>query len=181
MWSWHLILASFVCGLAWAFGQITQIESFHIIGVSAAMPISTGMQLIGVTLFGIFYFHEWTSTMDYVYGISALIVIILGVFFTAYREKGDNSGKQGAMQRGLFVLVLSTIGQVTYNVIPRMADLNGWDVLFPQGIGMAIGAMAFSFFFDKKNQSFSARSHFKILLQVPLLRSEILVFYFPIK
>lgn len=158
VWSWHLILASFVCGLAWAFGQITQIESFHIIGVSAAMPISTGMQLIGVTLFGIFYFHEWTSTMDYVYGISALIVIILGVFFTAYREKGDNSGKQGVMQRGLFVLVLSTIGQVTYNVIPRMADLNGWDVLFPQGIGMAIGAMAFSFFFDKKPELFSKKS-----------------------
>lgn len=122
------------------------------------MPISTGMQLIGVTLFGIFYFHEWTSTMDYVYGISALIVIILGVFFTAYREKGDNSSKQGAMQRGLFVLVLSTIGQVTYNVIPRMADLNGWDVLFPQGIGMAIGAMAFSFFFDKKPELFSKKS-----------------------
>ncbi|WP_284286745.1 GRP family sugar transporter, partial [Alicyclobacillus fastidiosus] len=87
VWSWHLIFASFVCGLAWAFGQITQIESFHIIGVSAAMPISTGMQLIGVTLFGIFYFHEWTSTMDYVYGISALVVIILGYFLPLIEKK----------------------------------------------------------------------------------------------
>jgi len=157
VWTWHLIIASFICGLAWSFGQITQIESFHLIGVSAAMPISTGMQLIGVTMFGIFYFHEWTSTLDYVYGISALIVIILGVFFTAYKEQGDGSDKTN-MQRGLFVLVLSTVGQVMYNVIPRMADLNGWDVLFPQGIGMALGAMGFSFFFDKKPDLFSKKS-----------------------
>lgn len=161
-WTWHLIIASFICGFAWAFGQITQIESFHIIGVSAAMPISTGMQLIGVTMFGIFYFHEWTSSLDYVYGISALIVIIIGVFFTAYKEKGDSSAK-GNMQKGLFILVLSTVGQVMYNVIPRMADLNGWDVLFPQGIGMAIGAMAFSFFFDKKPELFSKKSFQNIL------------------
>ncbi len=157
VWTWHLIIASFICGLAWSFGQITQIESFHLIGVSAAMPISTGMQLIGVTMFGIFYFHEWTSTLDYIYGISALLVIILGVFFTAYKEQGDGSDKAN-MQRGLFVLVLSTVGQVMYNVIPRMADLNGWDVLFPQGIGMALGAMGFSFFFDKKPDLFSKKS-----------------------
>ncbi|EFR86081.1 glucose uptake protein GlcU, partial [Listeria monocytogenes FSL F2-208] len=34
-------------------GQMFQLQAFKIIGVSKAMPISTGMQLVGTTLCGV--------------------------------------------------------------------------------------------------------------------------------
>lgn len=84
-WSMNLIVASFLCGVVWSFGQINQIKSFHIIGVSRTIAISTGRQLIGTSLVGDFYFHEWTRTMQFALGISALVLFILGITLTAFQ------------------------------------------------------------------------------------------------
>lgn len=43
---------SFITGCLWTVGQMFQLQAFKIIGVSKAMPISTGMQLVGTTLCG---------------------------------------------------------------------------------------------------------------------------------
>lgn len=162
-WSFKLIAASFICGFVWSLGQITQIKSFHLIGVSTAMPISTGMQLIGVTLVGIFYFHEWTGKMDYIYGISAIVVIIIGVFLTAFQENKETANDGKNMKQGIIVLLISTVGQVLYNVIPRVADINGWDAVVPQSIGMLLGSMLFSQFFADEPNLFGKKSFQNIL------------------
>lgn len=47
---------SFITGCLWTVGQMFQLQAFKIIGVSKAMPISTGMQLVGTTLCGESYF-----------------------------------------------------------------------------------------------------------------------------
>ena len=45
-WSPALIAAAAVNGIPWAIAQILQIKSFDYLGVSRAMPLTSGMQLI---------------------------------------------------------------------------------------------------------------------------------------
>ena len=49
-----------VSGLFWALGQANQLKSIDLMGVSRTMPISTGLQLVATTLFGVIVFHEWS-------------------------------------------------------------------------------------------------------------------------
>lgn len=48
--SWSLFLLSALGGACWVIGQVGQYISYEKIGVSETMPISTGLQLIGVPL-----------------------------------------------------------------------------------------------------------------------------------
>ncbi|MCF1686654.1 GRP family sugar transporter [Tetragenococcus koreensis] len=169
-WNANLIIASLLCGIFWSFGQINQIKSFHIIGVSRAMPISTGTQLLGTTLVGVLYFREWTQAMQFVLGISALVLIVAGVAFTAFQEKEEKIGSEINMKRGMTILIVSSAGFVLYAVIPRIADINGWDAVFPQAIGMFIGSILFCSF-EKRPEIFGRKSFQNILtgLFLPLL------------
>lgn len=45
-----------VSGLFWALGQTNQLKSIDLIGVSKTMPISTGLQLVSTSLFGVLVF-----------------------------------------------------------------------------------------------------------------------------
>lgn len=161
-WNANLIIASLLCGIFWSFGQINQIKSFHIIGVSRAMPISTGTQLLGTTLVGVLYFREWTQAMQFILGISALILIIAGVAFTAFQEREEKISSEIDMKRGMTILIVSSAGFVLYAVIPRIADINGWDAVFPQAIGMFIGSILFCSF-EKKPKIFGRKSFQNIL------------------
>ncbi|MBS7576058.1 MULTISPECIES: GRP family sugar transporter [unclassified Enterococcus] len=161
-WSLNLIVASLACGLVWSFGQINQIKSFHIIGVSRAMPISTGTQLIGTSLVGVLYFQEWTKSMQFILGISALILIILGVTFTAFQEKNQQASQRVDMKKGVLILVISSIAFVLYAVIPRVAGINGWDAVFPQAIGMLLGSILFCSF-EKQPDIFGQKSFYNII------------------
>ncbi|MGX7195778.1 GRP family sugar transporter [Enterococcus olivae] len=161
-WSINLIIASLLCGIVWSFGQINQIKSFHIIGVSRAMPISTGTQLIGTSLVGVLYFHEWTRTMQFVLGISALVLFILGVTLTAFQEKAEEVSGKVDMKKGVIILLMSSAAFVLYAVIPRVAGINGWDAVFPQAIGMFLGSMLFCSF-EKKPDTFGKKSFQNIL------------------
>lgn len=161
-WTMNLIWSSLACGIIWSFGQINQIKSFHLIGVSRAMPISTGTQLIGTSLVGVLYFHEWTKTMQFVLGISALVLIILGVALTAFQEKNDENSAEVDMKKGLIILLMSSAGFVLYAVIPRVFDVNGWDAVFPQAIGMFLGSILFCSI-EKETAIFGQKSFHNIL------------------
>ena len=47
-----LLWGSILSGLSWSLGQILQTKSFDLLGVSTAMPVSTGEQLVLTTLLG---------------------------------------------------------------------------------------------------------------------------------
>ncbi len=156
VWSANLIISSLICGFFWAFGQIYQIKGFHMIGVSRAMPISSGTQLIGTSLVGVLYFHEWTSGMQYVIGICALVLVIGGISMTSFQEKVAG-GRSVDMKKGLITLLISSLGFVFYVVTPRIANVDGWDALFPQGVGMFLGAVLFCTL-EKEKQLFGVKS-----------------------
>lgn len=132
----NLIIGSFLCGLFWIVGQLLQVKAFDLVGVSMAMPISTGEQLLGTTLMGTLYFHEWLFGWQFILGIGALILIISGIYLTTYSS--EKKEKNMNLKLGLIVLTISSLGLIGYAVIPRVFNLNSWDILLPQSIAMLI-------------------------------------------
>ena len=63
----------FISGLFWSLGQKNQFGAVRYLGVAKTAPMSTGLQLIGTTFFGVFIFKEWETTMSIVIGVAAQI------------------------------------------------------------------------------------------------------------
>lgn len=139
-WTMSLILLSFIDGLALSYGLINQIKGFNLLGVSKGTPISTGTQLVGATLIGAIFFKEWQTLNQYILGIIALIMIILGVSMTAFQENKTDTNNSD-IKKGVITMILSSIGFIMYTVILKVADINIWDALIPQGLGMLVGSI----------------------------------------
>ena len=97
-----VIIIGIISGLFWAVGQANQLKSVDLIGVSKTMPISTGMQLVSATLFGVIVFHEWSTTTSVVLGVLALICIIVGIVLTSLQSNEEKNEEQtGNFKKGL--------------------------------------------------------------------------------
>ncbi|MBP3038439.1 glucose transporter GlcU [Bacillaceae bacterium Marseille-Q3522] len=139
-----IFLIGFISGVFWALGQSNQLKSIDLIGVSKTMPLSTGMQIVSASLFGVLVFKEWTTAVSIILGILALILIILGIILTSLGDKhgGHHEHERPEnFKKGIMILLLSTIGYLVYVVIVRFFEISGWEALFPQAIGMVIGGL----------------------------------------
>lgn len=136
------LIVGFISGLFWSVGQMNQFKAVAFLGVSKTLPISTGLQLVGTSLFGVIAFGEWSSTTKLTIGIGALVLIVAGVIFTSYEksEDGEAEGKSD-LAKGFTILLLSTAGYVGYVVIIRWFSIDGWTAILPQSIGMVVGAL----------------------------------------
>jgi glucose uptake protein len=133
-----------VSGIFWVIGQRNQFASVDYLGVSKIVPLSTGMQLFGTTLFGVLVFHEWKTTKEIMIGIAAICAIIAGALLTSRRSKKGNEKDDQNFKKGITFLLISTVGYVTYVVIIRWFEVNGWQAILPQAIGMFLGALLLS-------------------------------------
>ncbi|MCO7126644.1 GRP family sugar transporter [Sporolactobacillus shoreicorticis] len=138
-----VISVSLLSGLFWAVGQFYQFAAMKILGVSKTMPLSTGMQLAGVALCGIFIFREWDTAFRMIIGLSALALIVIGVLLTS-RERRSKEKNTHPVFKGLVLLAVSTFGYISYLVILRLFRIDGWSAILPQSIGMIIGAVILS-------------------------------------
>ncbi|KOO44271.1 RhaT/GlcU family sugar-proton symporter [Priestia koreensis] len=137
-----IFIVGAVSGIFWAVGQSNQLKSIDLMGVSKTMPISTGMQLVATTLFGVIVFHEWSTTTSIILGTTALILIIVGIVLTSLRDKKSGEKEEsGDFKKGIIILIISTIGYLVYVVIARFFNVSGWDALLPQAVGMVIGGV----------------------------------------
>ncbi|TDM02342.1 GRP family sugar transporter [Macrococcus carouselicus] len=144
--NWKILLVGMVSGAFWALGQGNQLRSVKMIGVSRTMPISTGMQLVGTTLISVLFFNEWKSMTSTVLGITALVLLIAGVILTSLKGSKDNQeDKKSSLAKAIPILLISSIGYITYVVIGQFFGVGGWEALFPQSIGMVIGGFLLSF------------------------------------
>ncbi|PEA92821.1 glucose transporter GlcU [Bacillus cereus] len=147
-----MIIVGIISGLFWALGQANQLKSIDLIGVSKTMPISTGMQLVSTTLFGVIVFHEWSTTTSVVLGVLALLCIIIGIVLTSLQSKEEKNDEQkGNFKKGIVMLLISTLGYLVYVVIIRLFGIYGWSALLPQAIGMVLGGILLTF----KHQPFN--------------------------
>ncbi|ULG74395.1 GRP family sugar transporter [Macrococcus brunensis] len=143
--SWKILLVGAVSGAFWALGQGNQLKSVDMIGVSRTMPISTGMQLVGTTLISVLFFNEWSSTTSVILGLTALALLVGGVILTSLKGDKDDEDKKGGLTKAIPILLISSIGYITYVVIGQFFGVEGWDALFPQAIGMVLGGLLLSF------------------------------------
>ncbi|NMH68728.1 glucose transporter GlcU [Bacillus sp. RO3] len=134
----------FISGIFWAVGQVNQLASVAFIGVAKTVPVSTGMQLIGTTLFGVLVFKEWNTTETILLGSGAVSALIIGVVLTSFTQKSEG-GESSQLQKGLLTLLLSSCGYIAYVVILRWFAIDGWEAILPQAIGMFIGAVVITF------------------------------------
>jgi len=139
-----IFIVGIVSGLFWAVGQSNQLKTIDYIGVSKTMPISTGMQLVTTSLFGVIVFHEWSTTTTVILGVLALIFIVIGIVLTSL-ESEKNAEQSGQFKKGIITLVISTIGYLVYVVVARLFNVDGWSALFPQAIGMLIGGLILTY------------------------------------
>ncbi|PGZ54846.1 glucose transporter GlcU [Bacillus anthracis] len=148
-----VIIIGIISGLFWALGQANQLKSIDLIGVSKTMPISTGMQLVSTTLFGVIVFHEWSTTTSVVLGVLALLCIITGIVLTSLQSKEEKNDEQtGNFKKGIVILLISTLGYLVYVVIIRLFGINGWSALLPQAIGMMLGGILLTFKYQPFNK-----------------------------
>lgn len=138
-------LVGIASGLFWSVGQFEQFQSMKAIGISVTVPVSTGAQLVCSTLAGVFLFNEWTTTKMLTLGSLAMILLIAGIVFTSLRDKSVTAGREHYnMSAGVTAIIISTLGYTLYTVIVNASGVDSKAVLFPQSIGMVIGALLFA-------------------------------------
>lgn len=93
-----ILIVGFVSGLFWALGQVNQLKTVQSMGVSTTVTISTGMQLVATSIFGVIAFHEWTTTTTIIMGTIAILLIVVGVVFTSLDDK-ENAQPPGQLKK----------------------------------------------------------------------------------
>ncbi|MBI1629096.1 GRP family sugar transporter [Bacillus safensis] len=140
-----IFAVSVISGIFWSIGQMNQLSSVAFLGVSKAVPLSTGMQLVSTTLFGVMVFKEWQTMTVILIGSCAILLIIAGVVMTSLGQKKNGGGNgRGNFKKGIIILLISTVGYVGYVVILRWFDIDGWSALVPQSVGMLLSSLAIS-------------------------------------
>ncbi|MGX4644871.1 MULTISPECIES: GRP family sugar transporter [Holzapfeliella] len=150
----EIFLFGFLSGLAWSLGQILQYESFKAIGVSKAMPISTGLQIVGTSFGGVLLFSEWASASAKIAGFVAIIIIVGGIYLTTISEKtAENAAKKSKVKTStiFWIFFFSTIGYIGFSIFPRFAHLQGLEAFLPQSVGMVLGALICMFLPQNKD------------------------------
>lgn len=135
-------------GFIWSIGQTGQFHAMQYMGVSVANPLSSGSQLVLGSLIGVFVFHEWTKPMQFVVGSLALLLLIVGFYFSS---KQDDANAQvnhlHNFSKGFRALTYSTIGYVMYAVLfNNIMKFDVLSVILPMAFGMVLGAATFMSF-----------------------------------
>ncbi|MFC4652961.1 GRP family sugar transporter [Lactococcus nasutitermitis] len=144
-----IFLIGFVGGLIWAVGQSGQFHSMKYIGVSVAGPLSSGSQLVLGGLIGVFAFHEWTKSIQFILGFVAMLALVIGFYFSAKRDPENTMASESHdYTKGLIALTYSTLGYVAYVILFNNLSTLWFHVHFdtltiilPMSLGMMVGAL----------------------------------------
>lgn len=134
-----IFLAAAVSGAAWALGQLGQYMSYHLIGVSKTMPVSTALQLVGTSLIGVLMFGEWSGSVQKLFGLMAIVLIVIGSGLSV--GSGDN-GKHTF--KDYVPLLVTTCGYWIYGCIPKAIHVNALQLFLPQMLGIMIVSLGWS-------------------------------------
>lgn len=132
-------------GMLWSMGQNGQFRAMQYMGVSVGNPLSSGAQLVFGSLIGAIVFGEWSKPIQYTLGIIALILLVIGFYFTSKRDS-DNAEINGMTDfgKGFRALTYSTVGYLSYTILfNNIMKFDALAVIFPMSVGMVLGAMIF--------------------------------------
>lgn len=141
---------SVLYGIGWGTAQIITFHSFTLIGSSKAMPITTAFQLLGASLWGVFYLGDWPTATAKMIGFTALAVIILGAWMTMQVKKMPEN--KSALTKAVVLLAVGEIGYWLYSAAPQQAKIDGMHAFLPQAIGMVLAAVVYAIMMTVKGK-----------------------------
>ena len=150
-WSPALIAAAAVNGIPWAIAQILQIKSFDYLGVSRAMPLTSGMQLILTSIIGAFYFNEWPHAWQMGVGFAGIALIIVGTVLTTYTEAGQETTSKSDIRKGVIITAISSALYVAYATAARFFNVDSFQILLPQALFMLAATIVISIIVSKRD------------------------------
>ena len=132
-------------GMLWSMGQNGQFRAMQYMGVSVGNPLSSGAQLVFGSLIGAIVFGEWSKPIQYTLGIIALILLVIGFYFTSKRDSDNaQTNKMTDFGKGFRALTYSTVGYLSYTILfNNIMKFDALAVIFPMSVGMVLGAMIF--------------------------------------
>ncbi|WP_159722408.1 ribose/proton symporter RbsU [Enterococcus sp. CSURQ0835] len=139
---WDLFFA-ILSGVGWASAQIITFQSFTLIGSSKAMPITTAFQLLGASLWGVFYLGNWPGATAKIIGGLALILIIIGAYLTVWSERKTQENSS-LLKKAVLLLAVGEIGYWAYSAAPQATSIDGMHAFLPQAIGMLLVAAVYA-------------------------------------
>ena len=151
VWSPALIAAAAVNGIPWAIAQILQIKSFDYLGVSRAMPLTAGMQLILTSIIGAFYFGEWPQAWQMGVGFAGIALIIVGTVLTTYTEDGQETTSKEDIRKGVIITAISSVLYVAYATAARFFNVDSFQILLPQALFMLAATVVIAIFVSKRD------------------------------
>ncbi|MDK4384048.1 GRP family sugar transporter [Enterococcus faecalis] len=130
-------------GVGWACAQIITFKCFTMIGSSRAMPVTTAFQLLGASLWGVFFLGNWPGATAKLLGAFALVLIMIGAKMTVWSET-ESAESAGIMKKAVLLLAVGEIGYWAYSAAPQATAIDGMHAFLPQAIGMVIVAVIYS-------------------------------------
>lgn len=151
--SLHIFIIGFLSGAFWSIGSVGQFMGINALGVARATPMLNGGQIIGTSILGVML-GDWASASAKTYGFIALFLIIVGIFFTSYKQQDNGSKVHTQWARGIIINLIAVLGFTAYVGILKYYRIDGWSSIFPQSIGqiLAIYIIGLLLF---KSQSFT--------------------------
>lgn len=134
---------SILSGVGWACAQIITFKCFTMIGSSRAMPVTTAFQLLGASLWGVFFLGNWPGATAKLLGAFALVLIMIGAKMTVWSET-ESAESAGIMKKAVLLLAVGEIGYWAYSAAPQATAIDGMHAFLPQAIGMVIAAVIYS-------------------------------------
>lgn len=134
---------SILSGVGWACAQIITFKCFTMIGSSRAMPVTTAFQLLGASLWGVFFLGNWPGATAKLLGAFALVLIMIGAKMTVWSET-ESAESAGIMKKAVLLLAVGEIGYWAYSAAPQATAIDGMHAFLPQAIGMVIVAVTYS-------------------------------------
>lgn len=155
----HIFIIGFLSGVFWSIGSVGQFMGINALGVSRATPMLNGGQIIGTSILGVML-GDWASASAKTYGFIALFLIIVGIFFTSYKQQDNNSKVKTQWARGIIINLIAVLGFTAYVGILKYYNIDGWSSIFPQSIGqiVAIYILGFVIFKAQSFTKFSLRN-----------------------
>ena len=134
---------SILSGVGWACAHIITFKCFTMIGSSRAMPVTTAFQLLGASLWGVFFLGNWPGATAKLLGAFALVLIMIGAKMTVWSET-ESAESAGIMKKAVLLLAVGEIGYWAYSAAPQATAIDGMHAFLPQAIGMVIVAVIYS-------------------------------------
>lgn len=135
--SLHIFIIGFLSGAFWSIGSVGQFMGINALGVARATPMLNGGQIIGTSILGVIL-GDWASASAKTYGFIALFLIIVGIFFTSYKQQDNDSKVHTQWARGIIINLIAVLGFTAYVGILKYYRIDGWSSIFPQSIGQIV-------------------------------------------